>query len=457
MGTRWVGNSARMWRLVAVVASVALLVGGAAQGARKTAPSNTSAPTISGTAREGETLTASSGSWSGTTPITFAYRWQRCNSSGGGCSNIGGASNQTYKLAHGDVGHAIRVSVTATNGDGSANAVSSATGVVTAGKEPKNTSPPTISGTAKDGETLTATTGSWNNNPTSFEYRWRRCNASGDGCKDTGQNKSTYKVVRDDVGSTIRVRVTAKNAFGSNDATSAPTAVVAPAGALPANTVLPVISGTVQDGQNLTASTGTWSNSPTKFAYQWLRCDSAGNSCATIGSGQMQRLTSSDVGHTIRVTVSATNQFGTSKATSAPTAVVAAALPGGAIKLPSGLISFPVQQVSLPQRLIISSVRFAPSRLTSRTAFTGRFRVSDTRGYVIRGALVYAIGLPYGWVRNAAEVTTGTAGWATITLLPTRLMPLHRAALVLFVRARKPGDNLLAGVSTRRLVQVRIG
>jgi hypothetical protein len=54
-------------------------------------------------------------------------------------------------------------------------------------------------------------------------------------------------------------------------------------------------------------------------------------------------------------------------------------------------------------------------------------------------------------------VLTGTDGWATITLLPTRLMPLHRAAVVFFVRARKPGDNLLAGVSTRRLVQVRVG
>src|SRR6266536_4469668 len=133
MGSRWGGDTPAMWRLVAVVAGGALLVGGAAQGARKTAPSNTSLPTISGTAREGETLTASSGSWSGTTPINFSYRWQRCNSGGGSCSNISGASSQTYKLVHADVGHTMRVSVTATNGDGSANAVSGATGVVAEG------------------------------------------------------------------------------------------------------------------------------------------------------------------------------------------------------------------------------------------------------------------------------------------------------------------------------------
>jgi hypothetical protein len=70
---------------------------------------------------------------------------------------------------------------------------------------------------------------------------------------------------------------------------------------------------------------------------------------------------------------------------------------------------------------------------------------------------VYAIGLPYGWIRPASEVVTGTDGWAQVTFLPTILMPLHRAAVVFFLRARKPGDNLLAGVSTRRLVQVRIG
>jgi hypothetical protein len=444
-----------MWKRVALVAAITLLVGGAARGAVASAPTNTSRPTVSGTAREGETLTASSGTWSGTTPMTFSYRWQRCNSSGGNCKNIS-ATGQTYTLVGDDVGHTLRVSVTAKNADGSANATSNATDVVQRGQVPVNTSPPTISGTAKDGETLTASNGSWANNPTSFTYRWRRCDAAGNNCNGIGQNRPTYTLVPQDVGHTIRIRVIAKNAFGSTDATSAPTGVVAPRGPLPANTSPPTISGAARAGETLTAGTGSWTNSPTRYAYEWLRCDSGGNNCASIGSGQTQKLSSADVGHTIRVTVSATNQYGTTKATSAATAAVQAALGNGAIKLPNGEISIPVAQVSLPQRLIISGVRFVPSRLTSRTAFTGRFHVTDTRGYVIRGALVYTIGLPYGWIRNAPEVVTGTDGWASITLLPTALMPLHRAAVVFFVRARKPGDSLLAGVSTRRLVQVRI-
>jgi hypothetical protein len=75
----------------------------------------------------------------------------------------------------------------------------------------------------------------------------------------------------------------------------------------------------------------------------------------------------------------------------------------------------------------------------------------------VQGAMVYALVVPYSWSRSASEATTDAAGWVSITMQPTALMPLHRgSALVLFVRARKAGDNLLAGVSTRRLVQVLI-
>jgi hypothetical protein len=446
-----------MWTRVAVVATVALLSGGAAQGAAQAAPSNTSPPTISGTAREGETLTASSGTWSGSTPMSFSYRWLRCSSSGGNCQDTS-TSGQTYKLGSGDVGHTMRVSVTAKNSDGSANAVSGATAVVAKGQQPVATAPPTISGEAKEGATLTARNGTWLYNPTSFSYKWLRCNTSGASCNQVGSNRSTYRLDSHDVGSTIRVEVRAGNTFGSNPATSGPTAVVVSRSPRPANTSPPTISGTPQDGQTLVANVGSWTNSPTRFTYRWLRCDSAGNRCATIGGAQSQRLTSADVGHTIRVTVWATNRYGTSPgATSVPTAAVGAALPSGAIKLPTGEISVPVQQVSLPQLLVISGVSFVPTRLSSRQAFVGRFRVTDTRGYVIRDALVYGIALPYGWIRPATEVVTGTDGWAQITFLPTRLMPLRRASVVIFVRARKPGDNLLSGVSARRLVQVGIG
>jgi hypothetical protein len=84
--------------------------------------------------------------------------------------------------------------------------------------------------------------------------------------------------------------------------------------------------------------------------------------------------------------------------------------------------------------------------------------VTDTRGFVVRGALVYMLGLPYGRIANVPEQETGTDGWITFQVQPTAQLPLvNGGALVVFVRARKPGESLLAGVSTRRLVQVRLG
>src|SRR5581483_8122848 len=80
-----------------------------------TAPSNTSAPTISGTPVDGQTLTASPGTWSGTQPISYAYQWQRCNAGGTACVDLAGAQSSTYVVAPADVGGTLRVAVTASN------------------------------------------------------------------------------------------------------------------------------------------------------------------------------------------------------------------------------------------------------------------------------------------------------------------------------------------------------
>jgi hypothetical protein len=390
--------------------------------------------------------------------MSFGYRWQRCNSGGDKCSNIGGASAQTYKPTRSDAGHTLRVSVTASNSEGSANAVSGPSAVVSDGA-PVNTSAPTIVGTVKQGETVTATSGTWSGaGPITFAYHWRRCDTGGGDCRDTSTGQ-TRQLGTEDVGHSIRVEVRARNPFGSNDATSAATGVVPSKGPLPAVSSPPVISGLARQGQVLTAAVGTWGNGTT-FSYAWRRCDANGNKCDGFATGPSVKLTGNDVGHRIRVVVAGTNQFGTTKSTSAPTAVVtatAAGGPAGAIKLATGETSLPVTAILPPQRLVISRVRFIPARLQGRQAFTGRFRVTDTRGFVVRGALVYAIGLPYGWIRQAPETLTGTDGWATLTFVPTVLMPARHASVVFFLRARKPGDTLLAGVSTRRLVQVRIG
>ena len=101
-------------------------------GVTQGAPASTSLPTISGTTTVGQTLSASTGTWSGSTPMSYAYSWSRCNSTGGSCSPISGATSAGYLLGSGDAGSTIRVGVTATNGAGSATATSAATGLVAA-------------------------------------------------------------------------------------------------------------------------------------------------------------------------------------------------------------------------------------------------------------------------------------------------------------------------------------
>ena len=94
-------------------------------------PSNTALPQVSGTTTQGGTLTTTTGSWSGS-PTAFTYAWQDCNSSGGSCTIIRGASSNTYTLGSGDVGLTIRVVVTASNAGGSASATSAQTATVAA-------------------------------------------------------------------------------------------------------------------------------------------------------------------------------------------------------------------------------------------------------------------------------------------------------------------------------------
>ena len=175
-------------------------------------------------------MTASPGNWTGSPAPTFTYQWQRCDNSGANCNPILGASSSTYQLAPADIGSTLVVAVTGSNGSGSAGPVSSnATAVVqSATSPPSNSSPPTISGSPVDGQTLTASPGSWTGSPApTFSYQWQRCDSSGLNCVNIAATSSTYTLVTADVGSTIVVAVTGSNGSGSaGPISSAATGVV---------------------------------------------------------------------------------------------------------------------------------------------------------------------------------------------------------------------------------------
>jgi DNA-binding beta-propeller fold protein YncE len=195
---------------------------------------------------------------------------------------------------------------------------------------PLNSSLPAISGLARSGATLTAAGGTWSETPTGYQYQWYLCNAHGESCAPiTKATSSEYTIPAEDAGATLRIAVTASNARGrSAPAESAASAPVLPAPGAPVNSTLPTISGAAQTGETLTAGNGTWTESPTGYQYQWYLCNAHGEVCVLIAkaTGPEYRIPAEDAGSTVRVDVTASNEYGSSApAQSAASAPVSAA------------------------------------------------------------------------------------------------------------------------------------
>jgi Papain family cysteine protease len=316
-GTFWgdSGYATLSWSFVNGYVDEAVSVG-ALQGSGPvtpgTAPANTALPRISGTASLGQTLSATSGTWS-PAATAYTYQWQR-STDGVTWNSIPGATATTYVVAAGDLGARLRVSITALNSAGSGTASSAPVGPVVAAA-PQNTARPAIYGVARQGETLYATSGSWMPAPTSYSYHWQRSTDGGATWQTiSGAMTSHYTLASSDLGAIVRVSVTATNAVGSGTATSGGAGPIA-SGA-PQNTVRPAITGSARTGQTLRASGGSWSPAASSYAYQWQRSTDGGNSYANIAQGSAYVVTSKDAGARLRVRVTATNPYGASAAIS---------------------------------------------------------------------------------------------------------------------------------------------
>jgi Ca2+-binding RTX toxin-like protein len=285
----------------------------------------------------GHFLTASVGTWDGAFFISYQYQWKRCDAGdrlNGTCVNIAGAISSFYTPVNADAGKRLRVQVTATNGQGSAAQNSeSSEAVIALAVKLRDT--PDILGENVVDSTLLLTAGTWDGStPIVFTYSWRRCNPIGDPAtcvQIPGATSSTYTPTVQDIGFSIRVWITGTNVAGSDLAITNHTfPIVDKAHFSPSVATAPSIAGTLTTGRQLTADIGSFDGDlPITMTFVWQRCDATGKDCHAIPKAKkvVYFPTSSDVGYTLRVAVTATNVIGKLLAFSDPTEPVAATPP----------------------------------------------------------------------------------------------------------------------------------
>jgi hypothetical protein len=233
--------------------------------------------------------------------------------------------------------------------------------------------------------------------------------------------------------------------------------------AAPKNTSPPTITGVPQAGHSLVGHRGIWSENPTDYNDFWMRCAKDGASCANISGANDKNgylLKPIDVGNTIRFKVQAKNADGSTFATSVPTAVIApATAPPPATGCPPGSGPIQVANVAPPARLLIDSQQSNPSVVHGGAqTIVLRYHVSACGGRSVQGALVYATAVPFAQLSIPGEQPTASDGFAELSFRTLAGFPAsrHQQLLAIFVRARKSGEDLLAGVSTRRLFSVPV-
>ena len=211
-------------------------------------------------------------------------------------------------------GHTLALTVRGSDRSGITSSYSALAGVVAPVAAP--TAPaeqPALSGDAIVGRALAVATPLWTAGGADPTYGWLRCNENGRVCAPiAGATETSYTLTGTDAGHVVIAAVTAEGS----------TVLSLSAGPTrprpgPLATSRPAIAGTFQQGLKLTASAGSWSGSGTiAYTYQWYRCDAMGAHCSAIRGARRGTYTqvAADVGHTLGLTVRATDATGTTAA-----------------------------------------------------------------------------------------------------------------------------------------------
>ncbi|HKP19224.1 MAG TPA: FG-GAP-like repeat-containing protein [Gaiellaceae bacterium] len=189
---------------------------------------------------------------------------------------------------------------------------------------PINVGKPVLSGNFRVNETVSATDGGWQGS-NAFARQWQSCDTNGANCSPiAGASSNTLLIQPAQQGKTLRFEVTATNDNGPTTVSSDPSSVVQPAyTSAPQNLTLPTLTGTFRSGSAVSGTDGTWQDAAS-LARQWQSCDGDGNGCTPISgaTNNSYTLTSAEVGHTLKLRVTATNSIGSTIANSAASAVV---------------------------------------------------------------------------------------------------------------------------------------
>ena len=302
-----------------------------------TAPQAVISPSWIGDAsKAGNVLVGDRGVWADR-PTTFYYQWSDCpDESLNNCTQIPGATSLTYVVQPSDQGKAIAFSVEAQNlagigpnyvGSGSLinNTYASNSGPAWA---PEPSVPPQLTGDAEGVGSVMHVDASWTapqDSNISVDYQWVRCDGNDANCVAiTDATSSDYTLTQSDLGSTLYAIVEGTNSYGT---TAAASTTITPSIGAPVSADSPEISGdTSASGDTLTVSNGTWTNSPSSYAYQWFSCDVNGFNCTSIAGATTSsyETVGADIGSTLFAEVDATNGYGTTTAFSGQSDVVGA-------------------------------------------------------------------------------------------------------------------------------------
>ena len=344
----------------------------------------------------GQTLTANTTGIqdeNGLTRVEYSYQW--IANDGTEDSDIAEATASTYTLVSADQGKTIKVRVSfADDANNQESLTSEATAVVVARPNTPATGAPTVSGTAQAGQTLTAYTSGITDEDgltsVSYSYQW----IGSDGTTDTdiqGAAAATYTVSDDDVGKTIKVRVSFTDDWDNEETlTSAATDTVIVSPNSPA-TGLPTISGTAQAGETLTADTSGIDDadgltSPT-YSYQWVSNDGNADSDIQDATASTYEVSDGDVGKTIKLRVTFTDDGNNQESlTSEATAAVTVRPNSAATGLPT----------------------------ISGTAQAGETLTADTSGITDDDGLTN-VSYSYQWLADAADIQDATASTYTLS------------------------------------------